>query len=51
VTRALGRLTDAGALGRRPDGTWLLHDPPPDELLQVHRWASGDVDEVAVEPC
>jgi CRP/FNR family cyclic AMP-dependent transcriptional regulator len=51
VTRALGRLADAGALERRPDGTWLLRDAPPAELVEVRRWAAGDVEEAAVETC
>jgi CRP/FNR family transcriptional regulator, cyclic AMP receptor protein len=29
VTSALRRLSAAGALRRRPDGTWLLHPEPP----------------------
>jgi CRP-like cAMP-binding protein len=41
VTRALGRLAGTGALERRPDGTWVLHDRPPAELVQTHLDAAG----------
>jgi CRP/FNR family transcriptional regulator, cyclic AMP receptor protein len=32
VTSAIGELTRAGQLSRRPDNVWLLHGPPPEEL-------------------
>ncbi len=41
VTRALGRLAEAGQVTRRRDGTWLLTGHPPGELMQIHRRASG----------
>jgi CRP/FNR family transcriptional regulator, cyclic AMP receptor protein len=36
VTTALHRVSASGLLERRPDGTWLLHGPPPDELAHLH---------------
>ena len=36
VTTALQRVAASGVLERRPEGTWLLHGPPPDELAQLH---------------
>ena len=36
VTTALHRVAASGLLERRPDGTWALHGPPPDELAQLH---------------
>jgi CRP/FNR family transcriptional regulator, cyclic AMP receptor protein len=41
VTRALGRLADAGALRRRPDGAWVLRGVPPVELTETHLRAAG----------
>lgn len=32
VTKALGELTDRGALSRRGDGVWVLHGSPPAQL-------------------
>jgi CRP/FNR family transcriptional regulator, cyclic AMP receptor protein len=32
VTTAMGELTRAGLLSRRPDGVWVLHGSPPDQL-------------------
>jgi CRP/FNR family cyclic AMP-dependent transcriptional regulator len=32
VTTALGDLTRSGAVSRRPDNSWVLHGPPPEEL-------------------
>jgi len=36
VTTALQRVCASGLLERRPEGTWLLHGPPPDELAHLH---------------
>jgi hypothetical protein len=36
VTTALRRIADSGLVERRPDGSWLLHGSPPDELSQIH---------------
>jgi hypothetical protein len=35
VTTALGQLRRSGEVERRPDGTWLLHGKPPQELGHV----------------
>jgi CRP-like cAMP-binding protein len=35
VTTALGELRRSGAVERLPDGTWLLHGDPPQELGHV----------------
>ncbi len=32
VTTAIGDLARSGTLGRREDGTWILHGSPPEEL-------------------
>lgn len=37
VTTALRHIGESGRLGRRTDGTWLLHGSPPAELDRV-RW-------------
>jgi hypothetical protein len=43
VTRALGRLADAGTVRRRADGAWVLRGVPPIELAHTHlRSAGGD---------
>jgi CRP/FNR family transcriptional regulator, cyclic AMP receptor protein len=47
VTTAAGELTSAGLASRRPDGSWVLHGQPPDDLRAVRRrvgLASGDGD-------
>lgn len=47
VTTAVGELTSAGLASRRPDGSWVLHGEPPDDLRKVGRaveLASGDGD-------
>jgi hypothetical protein len=36
VTTALGELAQQGRVSRRPDGSWVLHGDPPDELRQMH---------------
>jgi CRP/FNR family transcriptional regulator, cyclic AMP receptor protein len=36
VTTALHRVMDSGMLERSPEGRWLLHGPPPDELGHLH---------------
>jgi CRP/FNR family transcriptional regulator, cyclic AMP receptor protein len=41
VTTALGSLRRSGSLERLPDGTWLLHGDPPQELGHVHDAAGG----------
>jgi CRP/FNR family transcriptional regulator, cyclic AMP receptor protein len=35
VTSAISRLRHQGLVERRPDGSWLLHGPPPAELPDV----------------
>ncbi len=35
VTTALGELTSGGRITRCPDGSWLLHGEPPEELRRV----------------
>ncbi len=40
VTTAMGELTRAKTLSRGPDGTWILHGPPP-EALSHHRFAAA----------
>jgi CRP/FNR family transcriptional regulator, cyclic AMP receptor protein len=35
VTTHLGRLRERGLLEPRPDGGWLLHGEPPDELAEI----------------
>jgi DNA-binding GntR family transcriptional regulator len=42
VTTALHRVAASGLIERRPDGTWVLHGPPPDELAQLH-WLPREV--------
>ena len=42
ITTALQRVAASGLLERRPDGTWVLHGPPPDELAQLH-WQPREV--------
>jgi CRP/FNR family transcriptional regulator, cyclic AMP receptor protein len=41
VTSALGELRRAGVVERQPDGTWLLHGAPPEEMAQVAAIAAG----------
>jgi hypothetical protein len=41
VTTALGNLRRAGLVERRPDGSWLLHGGPPEEMRPVERRAGG----------
>jgi CRP-like cAMP-binding protein len=43
VTTALGALRRSGLVESRPDGTWLLHGDPPDELGHVRDQAAGKV--------
>jgi CRP/FNR family transcriptional regulator, cyclic AMP receptor protein len=43
VTRALGRLADAGAVRRRGDGSWILRGSPPPEMTEAHARAAGDL--------
>ncbi len=38
VTTALRRVADSGRVERNPDGSWLLHGSPPDELADI-QWA------------
>lgn len=40
VSRALGRLTDAGRVSRQ-DGRWRLHDPPPLDWAREHPAGQG----------
>ena len=40
VTTAVGELTSAGLASRRPDGSWVLHGGPPNELREVGRAVS-----------
>ena len=40
VTTALGELSRAGTLGRRPNGDWVLHGPPPRQLRH-HKLAAA----------
>jgi hypothetical protein len=42
VTTALHRVMDSGMLERTPEGRWLLHGPPPDELAHMH-WQPRDL--------
>jgi hypothetical protein len=47
VTTAVGELATAGLASRRPDGSWLLHGQPPDDLRDVRALvasSSGDGD-------
>jgi hypothetical protein len=47
VTTAVGELATAGLASRRPDGSWLLHGEPPDDLRDVRALvasSSGDGD-------
>lgn len=41
VTTALTNLRRSGLVERQPDGSWLLHGNPPDELQPIQRRASG----------
>jgi DNA-binding GntR family transcriptional regulator len=41
VTRALGRLRNAGVIRRRQDGSWLLQGEPPSQLPELHVRAAG----------
>ena len=45
VTTALARVCESGRLGRRADGTWVLHGSPPEQLeplrWQARRTAGG----------
>ena len=40
VTTAVGELTSAGLASRRPDGSWVLHGGPPDQLREVGKAVS-----------
>lgn len=44
VTRALGRLHEAGVLERRGEAEWVLRGRPPEELFQTHLDAAGGCD-------
>jgi DNA-binding transcriptional ArsR family regulator len=41
VTSAISRLRQEGIVDRRPDGTWLLHGSPPEELTEVRESVMG----------
>ncbi len=36
ATTGIGHIVESGLLERRPDGRWLLHGAPPEELAQFH---------------
>jgi hypothetical protein len=41
VTSSISRLRQEGIVDRRPDGTWLLHGSPPEQLKEVHESVMG----------